>query len=201
MRIKEDFITNSSSTSFVLKAICIGQIDYVDIDLSKNLKKKFKLKKDEFNKWLTDKRSFSFCKDLSNTLWTGKGNEDDDDSNNGMIFLEIESFNLGYIDKNGKEIDDWRTLLKIEAMTPLIWNKDEGKLLNLVIGNLKKVLSIYKEDIFVDLFYSQHVHEVCGDGWDDGDPMGEYEFTKDVYEQETKLGRIRGNKNFLRFDR
>jgi len=201
MRIKEDFVTNSSSTSFVLKAICIGQIQHQNVDLTKALKRKFKPDKFEFDSWSNEHR-FSFHRKLSNSIWTGDENSDDDDSSDGLLSLGVENFDLGYYDENEKEIEDWRTLIRIDVITPTLWNKDNGKLVtDIVIENLKKILSISKEDILVDLFYSQHVHEIYGDGWDHGDPMGEYAFTQDLYEQETKVGRIIGGKEFLRFSR
>lgn len=202
MRIKEDFVTNSSSTSFVLKAVCMGQIPHQEgVDLTKALKRKFKPNKDEFNQY-SDKHRFAFDRRLNNMIWTGEGNEDDDDSYEGILDLEVLNMDLGYYDENEKEVIDWRTLIRIYVTTPTLWNKDNGKLVNdIVIENLMKILSIYKEDIIVDLFYSQHVQEVLGDGWDNGDPMGEYVFTQDLYEQETKVGRIIGGKDFLRFSR
>jgi len=91
--------------------------------------------------------------------------------------------------------------VKICVTTPTLYAKDEGRLVNLVINNLKTILSTIKEDFIVDLFYSQNVKELYGDGWDGGDPQGPYQWTFQVYEKESRLGRIIGDKNVLSFTR
>jgi len=200
MRIKEDFVTNSSSTSFTLKAVCVGRLPYLDIpDLTKALKKKFKPTKFEIMHY-SDKDKFIMQRTILDHEW---GQDSDKEDNSGHMYLEVENMEDVYYNEHDDEIIDNNMLIKMFVNTPTLWCEDENVLLNeIVIKYLKKILSLYKNlDVMVDLFYSQAVIEQYGDGWDGGDPMGPYQWTFQVYEKESKLGRIIGDKDVLRFTR
>ncbi len=200
MRIKEDFVTNSSSTSFTLKAVCVGRLPYLDVpDLTKELKKKFKPSKSELVRY-SDKTIFVMKKTILDNIW---GQDSYEGENYGYMELEVENIKDFYYNENDVQITDSNTLLKMFVITPTLWCENGDVLLyEIVMKSIKKILSLYKNlDIMIDLFYSQTVLDIYGDGWDGGDPQGPYEWTFQVYERESRLGRIIGNKNILSLSR
>ena len=112
MRIKEDFVTNSSSTSFTLKAVCVGRLPYLDIpDLTKALKKKFKPTKFEIMHY-SDKDKFIMQRTILDHEW---GQDSDKEDNSGHMYLEVENMEDVYYNEHDDEIIDNNMLIKISG--------------------------------------------------------------------------------------
>jgi hypothetical protein len=195
MRLKADFVTNSSSTCFVLQFDC-----YLKEKVIKNI--------NDINckKYLEDVKEL-YCNNDSIILSTYSDNGwaklngfymDDKDSGSDRsaeISLELltsESYN----DKTDKVNN---TLLLNMKASSLILNEDPGDIYINELGHiLYEVLKNIKGNL--EVFYHQFPREIMGDGWDAGDPMGQYTTKVEVMTKQTKIGKITRKKGMWNFE-
>ncbi len=170
MKIKIDFITNSSSTSFTLSSVLTGYLPdakYEDI-------KKFFPKGEGYIR-----------EDYAHIWWE----TNDDYDNKGMkhsIYLTREAI----YDNVSQEASRYRTIVEIKIDNFYI-NNEEGRKLNaqLSVEYLEKLLPIIP-NANTHLLYFQYPSDMGDGGWNGGDPMGMYTSTPDCFRNETKTGTI-----------
>lgn len=170
MRIRAEFVTNSSSTNFVLKSVISGQLPPIPFeDLSRLLDKyRFNQERDSWAK---------FARTLSNS-WPGES---------GTAEVEIKR---GAKWNKKKRVHELTDFVFVEINSPVISTKLQAKIcLREATSIFEKIASCTSID-FAVLFYFQHVCELIGDGWDQGDPGGVYSWSHEVLRDQTRVGDI-----------
>jgi len=70
------------------------------------------------------------------------------------------------------------------------------------INELMHILDEALKDIKgnIEVFYHQFPKEILGDGWDTGDPMGQYTTQVELMTKQTKIGKITRKKGVWKFE-
>jgi hypothetical protein len=189
MKIKSDFITNSSSTCFFLQYNIslkekAGKTDIKKIEENlKEIVNKYKVL-DE-NPEVHCYSSSCYLNDFVYLKDEESGYDTDEPENLPRITIGIEQGQL-YNEKLDETQDS--LLMNITARTGLL-NSDPK---DLYINKLVEILHDCLKDVpgTVSLFFSQIPTDICGDGWNTGDPMGQYSTTYELFTKQTNIGKI-----------
>lgn len=183
MKTKTDFVTNSSSTSYVLSSVACGWLPLLP-NYTETLPKLFK--DTEFDK--SDKSKFqdcyvSFSYDILELDEGGWNENKYSDYNISVVLDDMERW-----DEKKAAVQN-QTMVEIKVFTP----NEEPMVdapLYYTIDVLKKLLSMFKGKVpFASFSFFVYPSEYWGDGWG-GDPMGKYGEVPDLYLGEVKTGRI-----------
>jgi hypothetical protein len=182
MKIKADFVTNSSSTCFVLQYDCyLKPIFHNEIDCKETLVKVIDSDIEGVNSTELDVYSNDYSACMSAKIF----DINEDKENTGEI--EVDILNIEDYDE---KIDDVRNSLSLylKATSPLINNDPKDVYHTIFVNILNKVFGEINEDL--EFIFHQFPSVMTGDGWDGGDPMGQYSRRYDLFKDLTKTGKL-----------
>ena len=182
MKVKQSFVTNSSSTSFVLttNAECCFKCQDTN-RIVDNFSQEFPLfnnVKSYKNYGLTascqlplDDRSMLMTEDEVNEYL--KNNHDElDEYNSAEIKLNLDFAG-----------DSVYVSLTIDNPSSVAKRDPSNKLATMII--LKNLKRLCGTKLKVRCFYHQYISSTYGDGWNGGDPMGVYKIVQEAKKNET----------------
>jgi len=182
VKTKTDFVTNSSSTSYIISSVACGWLPLLP-NYTEALPKLFKNAK--FDK--SDKSNFQDCY-ASFSYEIPELDEDGWNEHEDPKYYLRYSVSVVLDDMERCDVDRRQTVVEIKVKTP----NEEPMVdapLYYTIDVLKKLLSITGKVPFASFSFFVYPSEYWGDGWG-GDPMGKYGEIPNLYINETKTGRI-----------
>jgi hypothetical protein len=172
MKIKISFVTNSSSTAYIVTSLISGRIPY--LGKVENLSKTY----DEKDIYGFTKAAY--VKDEVGMDYETIGYE------KAFKSLIIMKNTFDWIAETDTEAEITILNIKIENYSPSIYPQ-----IDIVTQVLEKFLNHFKKKVApYQLLYTAFPSDFKGDGWDGGDPLGpcHHGWTFQAYKEETKMG-------------
>lgn len=188
MKIKEDFVTNSSSTSFLLNFNLVAKFDQTS---TKGIQKRMFsdiLKEIDFTNLFLDNKNEIRSKNYSK--FHAFVEVVNDDRYGGCLLLEVQEKDK--YDDEGNEIPGNQTVFSVTGKSKILYDKNSclhcvDLMVSILDYSLRKIyrkeerLILNEEAIFVC------VPDPKGDGWDGSNQMGgDYDWTVDIFKNEVK---------------
>lgn len=189
MKCKTDFITNSSSTCFFLRYNISLKETRCREEISKKVKEDLKKIAEKYNVAEKEKPEiepeYGFLRNLKFLKDEESGYIEDEE----LATMDISIDNHGGIYDSDADVVDSSIIIDIEAKSSVLNHDPEDLYTNRLTEIIHDCLKDVPGDL--ELFFSQIPIEVCGDGWNSGDPMGEYSTLYQLYTEQTKIGKLK----------
>ena len=187
MKIRGDFVTNSSSCAFTILSAISGKIPIIHPNYKEVIR-------DLFPDMIEPQTQYSIW-DKSAYFAFSQGKEEDANE----VTADVSINNTRDYTWDGKNLVD---LGGVTCLDISVSNKSNSEIelsLDIPISILERLLTLRRYPIDnAFLTYSAMPIDPHGAGWNGGDPMGPYAFTVDLFLNETKSGLIHivGNEIF-----
>lgn len=196
MKIKSDFVTNSSSTSFILDVKCSGFLprilpasrhEAIGAEAYRKLGEKTK----QFIHKLFPDKEFEDCFTGSGyahiTFDTGYGDEVEEETPSSVMISNYWDYN----DDQGEteEKPEAKSIIDIHMKPQLINHKSPVELY--IIKMIKNIVKVSGVKVpFSSFYYCASPKQTGSGGWNGGDAMGKYKTTPELMLNETRCGMI-----------
>jgi len=185
MKINTDFVTNSSSTSFILQS-CLSTELYGEFDfkvLAESMKEEHRV--------IGLNRTYG---NMTEVDIKEDGVPLSGDSEIYKVTTNIQIIDHGKVQLEGFEVETNENVLLMTTDFDAVWDSEEQHPELYLASVLKEILKAINYDKKVKASYHQHIKEYSGDGWD-GDPQGKYTLPSEAMLQETKVGTLEVSKD------